>query len=108
MSSSSVAFSTLENSTSWILAFDGIELSFESTGELPATSDTSGTANCRHCSEVSILFALTLKNEVEEPLGNSTVARVTPPGCTKLLGTPSTKVEVSSSCPGVVRLYSPG
>src|SRR5215468_469853 len=108
MSSCSVAFSTFENSTPWRLAFDGMDESCESTGELPATSEGSGIANCWHCSAFRPLLAPTLKNVVAEPLGNSTVASVTPPGCTKLVGTDSGSDDFWSSPPGVFSENSPG
>src|SRR5713101_2683073 len=82
-------------------------ISFDIRGAAsPAPSAlTWGTENSPHCSAVNALFTLTLKKAEPKSLlgyadsGSTTAATVTPPGCTKSIGTGSEETSLSAASP---------
>src|SRR5271169_2800820 len=85
-----------------IISFEGCEVTGAS-GSAGAVGLAS--ENSPHCSAVSVLFTLTLKNAVaRSPLGytdvgNVTAATATPPGCTKSIGMGSDEISLSAASP---------
>src|ERR1039458_677067 len=87
-----------------IISFDGC-LGAGAAASTGVAGVACGTENSPHCSAVSALFTLTLKNAEARSLfgyadsGTATAATATPPGCTKSIGTGSDDTSSSAASP---------